>query len=54
MEGVAWLGVEDFTEQFYFKLNLVTKVIASDGDSLEANLKEKSIVIIVNLEKDVS
>lgn len=53
IEGIALLGEGDFAKQFCFKLDVVTKVIAGDGDSLGANLDERSIVIIVNPEKNV-
>lgn len=54
MEGVAWLEEEGFIEQFSLQLNSVTKIIGCDKDGLGTNLEEKGIMIIVNLEKDVS
>lgn len=54
MKGIAWLPEGDFAEQFYLKLNLITEIIAGDEDSLKANLEEKVIIIIVNLEENVN
>lgn len=54
IESVTWLEEGSFTKQFYFKLDSIIKVIAGDRDNLEANLKRRGIVMIVNLKKDIS
>lgn len=54
MEGVGWLEEGNFAKQFCFKLKLVTEIIAGKKDSLGANLKERVIMMIVNLKKNIN
>lgn len=54
MEGVIWLGGEDFAEWFCFKFDPVTEVSCGDGDGLGANFEGKSIMMTIDLEKNIS
>lgn len=54
MKGIGWLERKSFAKQFCFELDPIIEVIASNRHGLRANLEERSIIIIINLEKDVS